>query len=284
MDERQAHERITVALSGATVLRAWELTGGVSASVWAADVKLPDNTTRTVVVRAHSAEAITREADLLPGLSSCGLPVPTLLGAHREDPAWLVQSHITGQPVFESDDPDAYLSAIATLLARVHTCDERTPTLRDAVTDATDRLARMNIPPEWVDTLAALRADDTWQRGNPAALIHGDYWPGNLLWRAGRVVGLIDWEDAAVGDPLEDVANARLELRLHFGDAPVEPFTAAYRAAAPALSDDHLPYWDAFVGLRVIGLIGRWGLAPSTEKLFRARLADHLRAAADGLP
>ena len=27
------------------------------------------------------------------------------------------------------------------------------------------------------------------------ALLHGDYWPGNVLWKNGALVGVIDWED-----------------------------------------------------------------------------------------
>jgi aminoglycoside phosphotransferase (APT) family kinase protein len=36
------------------------------------------------------------------------------------------------------------------------------------------------------------------------SLLHGDYWPDNTLWRDGRLVCVIDWEDAALGDPLAD--------------------------------------------------------------------------------
>jgi aminoglycoside phosphotransferase (APT) family kinase protein len=38
-------------------------------------------------------------------------------------------------------------------------------------------------------------------------VLHGDYWPGNVLWRDGRLVGVIGWEEAAFGDPLADLAN-----------------------------------------------------------------------------
>ena len=37
-----------------------------------------------------------------------------------------------------------------------------------------------------------------WPLGsrNADKLMHGDYWPGNTLWKDGRLVGIIDWEDA----------------------------------------------------------------------------------------
>ena len=29
---------------------------------------------------------------------------------------------------------------------------------------------------------------------NRPVLLHGDFWPGNILWRDGRLVAVIDWE------------------------------------------------------------------------------------------
>jgi aminoglycoside phosphotransferase (APT) family kinase protein len=36
-------------------------------------------------------------------------------------------------------------------------------------------------------------------------LVHGDFQPSNFLYQNGRVTGLIDWENAHVGDPREDL-------------------------------------------------------------------------------
>ena len=82
-------------------------------------------------------------------------------------------------------------------------------------------------------------------------LLHGDYWPGNVLWKDGALAAVIDWEDAARGDPLGDLANARLELLFFFGpDAPAD-FTRRYLAASPIDTTD-LPSWDLAVALRPI--------------------------------
>jgi len=61
---------------------------------------------------------------------------------------------------------------------------------------------------------------------NEPVILHGDYWPGNTLWRDGRL-GVIDWEDAACGDPLADLGNARLEILMHCGDAAKDGFTSS---------------------------------------------------------
>lgn len=43
--------------------------------------------------------------------------------------------------------------------------------------------------------------------GDPSSLVlvHGDYKVGNFIWREGRIVTLLDWEGASVGDPLQDL-------------------------------------------------------------------------------
>ena len=60
---------------------------------------------------------------------------------------------------------------------------------------------------------------------NPAVLLHGDFWPGNTLWRDGKLVAVIDWEDAALGDPLADLARSRLEVLWAYGGDAMHAFT-----------------------------------------------------------
>jgi hypothetical protein len=36
---------------------------------------------------------------------------------------------------------------------------------------------------------------------NPSVLLHGDFRLPNVLWKAGAIVAVIDWELASVGDP-----------------------------------------------------------------------------------
>ncbi|MEZ4718614.1 MAG: phosphotransferase [Caldilineaceae bacterium] len=64
-------------------------------------------------------------------------------------------------------------------------------------------------------------------------LLHGDFWPGNVLWQDGRLTGVIDWEGASAWGSLADVANAHLELLWAWGPAAMAAFTVDYLAAAP---------------------------------------------------
>ena len=66
---------------------------------------------------------------------------------------------------------------------------------------------------------------------NSSALLHGDFWLGNLLWRGDQPAAIIDWEDAMLGDPVGDVGKCRLETLWALGEEAMELFTACYFAA-----------------------------------------------------
>jgi aminoglycoside phosphotransferase (APT) family kinase protein len=72
-------------------------------------------------------------------------------------------------------------------------------------------LARIALRPYPIlhEIIAALRARRP--RAPRLALIHDDYRMGNFVWRDGRIVALLDWERAFIGDPMADVAFSRIE-------------------------------------------------------------------------
>jgi aminoglycoside phosphotransferase (APT) family kinase protein len=47
----------------------------------------------------------------------------------------------------------------------------------------------------------------------PAVFLHGDWHAGNYLSDEQGVTAVLDWEEAALGDPRFDVANADAEMR-----------------------------------------------------------------------
>jgi thiamine kinase-like enzyme len=99
-----------------------------------------------------------------------------------------------------------------------------------------------------------------WRSAHPDRLLHGDYWPGNTLWRDGQLVAVIDWEDAAMGDPLLDVANMRLELLWFYESDAMDEFTTAYERRMPDLDYTYRFHWDLWSALRPTGRLEAWGL------------------------
>jgi aminoglycoside phosphotransferase (APT) family kinase protein len=92
-------------------------------------------------------------------------------------------------------------------------------------------------------------------QANKPALLHGDFWPGNSLWRDGKLVAVIDWEDAMLGDPLIDLAQSRAEIAWIFGFTAMEIFTRTYQSLTD-LDYRDLPYWDLCAVLRVLRIAG----------------------------
>ena len=110
---------------------------------------------------------------------------------------------------------------------------------------------------------------------NAPVLLHGDYWPGNLIWRDGRIAAVIAWEDAELGDPLFDLAITRLELLWLLGVEAMETFTLHYQSTTAA-NTGNLPYWDLCAAIRPANVIATWaeawraqGMPQITEETMR---------------
>jgi Ser/Thr protein kinase RdoA (MazF antagonist) len=80
----------------------------------------------------------------------------------------------------------------------------------------------------------------------PAAMVHGDPWPGNAIRTARDQVTLIDWENAGLGMPLLDLGYCLLECQLDVGvpgDQPaashIEPDEDRIAAVAAGYSSWH---------------------------------------------
>ncbi|MER5252337.1 viomycin phosphotransferase [Streptomyces sp. NPDC002855] len=187
------------------------------------------------VVRFARTEAaaarLTTRATALRALAGLGLgfrtPAPLLAGgAHGTDePPYLVLSRVPGAPLADGvlDHPevaDSVAAQYATLL----------PALARAGADERARGALPRAPEgEWRRFAADVRAElfglmsgaGRLRAGRQlaaldglphltGALVHGDLGGENVLWDdAGgrpRLSGVVDWDEAALGDPAEDLA------------------------------------------------------------------------------
>jgi hypothetical protein len=67
----------------------------------------------------------------------------------------------------------------------------------------------------------------------------------------------VDWEEAAVADPLFDLGIARLDIVFAFGLEAMQTFTVAYQALAD-IDYRALPHWDLNAALRPMHHLPRW--------------------------
>ena len=276
---------------GGTLLRVWPLHGGVSAQVTAMELQDPDGRIQTLTVRQHGAADRARnpniaadEFRLLTALHTAGVPAPKpyavdASGDIFETPVIVVE-YIEGESVFALDNAPDLIPQLAAQLAVIHRVD--VTSLDTSFLPRQDDILTANVrqrPARLDDTLEEGRIRDALEAvwplplSNPSGLLHGDYWPGNILWRAGRLVGVLDWEDAALGDPLADLANSRLEILWAFSLDAMRQFTHDYSAstAARPLDLTNLPYWDLCAALRPAGRLSDWATDEAAERRMRER-------------
>ncbi len=260
---------------GSRLLRAWELRGGISAQMTALEFAPPGGGRRKVIVRRPGERAVA----LNPRAAADEFKVLQIvrsLGVSAQAPTWLDESgeifaepylvfeYLEGAPEFAPADVESYLTQVAGQLAAIHSAAAARADLSFLPKQA-ERLAGAlkGRPPAPDDSLEETRIRDAleavWPLAplNEAVLLHGDFWPGNLLWKDGRLVAVIDWEDAEVGDPLADFAVSRLEMLWLFGTDAMNEFTHRYQSAA-AIDLRQLPYWDLYAALRPASCIGEW--------------------------
>jgi aminoglycoside phosphotransferase (APT) family kinase protein len=263
-----------------------DLVGGISAQVTALEAVSPAGLAASLVIRQygdrdrqHDPQIAAHEYHLLSLLHAAGLRVPRPLLADESGTIlpgpYLVIEYVDGDamidPAMAPVPPAAVISQLAAELARIHDAAVTlgdVPYLADMTDHATSRIRdRPTVPDESLSEPGVRAAlEPIWPPPvvNEPVLLHGDYWPGNTLWRDGALLAVIDWENAATGDPVADVGNARMEMCIGLGAAAATEFTRQYRALRPGVDLSTLPHWDLYAALRHAGRMGTWGL-PAAE-------------------
>jgi aminoglycoside phosphotransferase (APT) family kinase protein len=244
-----------------------------------------------------SAHAIEREYEVMTALRASGVPVPkTFLLC--EDAAvigtpFFAMEYVEGRPMSDASLPDrspqhrrAIYRSMIEVLARLHTVDWRavgldnygkpgnyvarqihrwTAQYRASETGRIDAMERLIA---WLP--AHIPPDDT------AAIVHGDYRPGNLLIHPAepRVAAVVDWELSTIGHPLLDLAHHALLFRT--GPEDFGAFADRERPEGIPGEQEHLetycritgrpslPDWDFYVAFAMFrfaaifqGIMGR---------------------------
>lgn len=267
-------ERIVQKLSlGGRLLRSWPLKGGMSARMTVLEITTGSDDPRRIILRQPAAGVLHRNPDaarneyrLLQMLHARGLavPAPLLLRTSGETsmPPYLALEYIEGAPDFAPSNPLECARQMAEQLALIHSVEPDGNDLAfllqpagcgEQVDDKTP-IGAAALDPE-----AARRALSAhpFPTAGCVTLLHGDFWPGNILWQDGRIAAVIDWEDARLGDPLSDLAIARLDIAWIYGWEAMHSFTQSYLSLM-TLDDANLSYWDLCAALRLSRLVGEY--------------------------
>ena len=201
------------------------------------------------------------EFELLRHLDAHGIPVArprAFDDSGRILPqAYVVLDFVPGTTRFTTDDPGGMAVEMADVLAAIHDLDATSASLPGlplhvdrmqgwVITD----LTRREPDPSLREDLVRRHLDEHWPPpATELCLLHADYFPGNIVWEGDEIAAVIDWESAALGDPMADIATTRLDLRWAYGAEVAERFTDRYLSPT-GRSTETLAVWELVVSLR----------------------------------
>ena len=209
-----------------------------------------------------SANEAQREIDLLLFLRQHGFPCPRPIADKNdcylnsyENKAVAIYRKLSGKDFSEANLNDDQIEKIGQTLAQLHTIgkDYDTPIrnrfsfdqVRSLYQNLRGRIAGhlKHILHVLDDELA--HQDEYREEKLPKGMIHGDLFADNVLFRGGKVVGLLDFEAACSGKFIYDLATAVNALCYHEERYHIERFNALLNGyqSERTLS---LAEWDAF--------------------------------------
>jgi hypothetical protein len=155
-------------------------------------------------------------------------------------------------------DADGWLRGLAEILPRIHASP--LPVRPTVIRPFAPYRQRSYEPPSWA------RHPAVWEEAveifhgpvpdEPAVFIQRDFHPGNVLWRYGKVSGVVDWQAASIGPAALDVAHCRANL-LGYGRDVAERFTALWERVSDSV---HHPWADVVTVIDFLDdLRDEWG-------------------------
>jgi homoserine kinase type II len=219
---------------------------------------------RTLFARLYEEQGragAAAELELLAELARVGVPVATALPhlgpppTHAGKP-FVVFPWVTGESLCPERVDESACRKLGAALARVHLTSDAVPRLgpgRFGPSDMLVRLERVERATTRPELLAdVVRARALYARlvparngGLPSGIVHGDLFRDNVLWEAGELRALLDFESAFHGPFIYDLLvtlcawcfRSQFELglvrALVTGYEDVRPLTPEERAAVP---------------------------------------------------
>jgi len=233
-------EHIAKALEapGAKIIDIRRFHGGASRETYAIDV-LAKQDSHALILRCDPGDSLIETPRALEfaaykSVEGCGIPVPRAVSLCDDaaligTPFFIMQRIEGGEAVSPfvadsyGDNRDAIGRQFFEYLGKINGADALSSPLAGQVDIPkadecwsrelnywSGQVEKNGLQPEPI-LMAAIR----WLRRNPPppaqrlSIVHGDYRNGNVLHDgAGKIVAVLDWEMAHIGDPLEDLAWA----------------------------------------------------------------------------
>jgi aminoglycoside phosphotransferase (APT) family kinase protein len=220
--------------AGSKPVRVETLPGSYSNFTWLVQALDANGAPLRLVLRRYAVfgdydlgEKASREFKTYQLLQRYGIPAPQPVYLDRNGKLFgapsIVTSYVPGRLIESPSNPLEWARSLAIMLARIHTipCSaEEQEFLLDAKAEAT-WFIRSEAAPAYMQahpqgTIVWQTVKDLFSRLQNTAptLVHIDYWPGNILWEEAQISAVVDWEEAAYGDPAIDVAYCCMNMAL----------------------------------------------------------------------
>ena len=251
------------------------LEGGVSSEVFLIAVESRKGEEK-IVLRTEGGppaeNSIKTEYLLLEKLHQTKVPCakPIHLDNSKEilDKDFMLMTYLEGTIEIPKIKNFGFLNKMVGILKNIHNVDTKIlPTLPcrfDPTYDLFEFLPNARINKE---LKAILKGYDTSYSGKPV-LLHGDFWPGNILWTKDEISGVLDWEYAAIGDPVSDLAVASLELKYDYGKRGVDRFLDLYSKNF-SIDQSRFSLWLIYVSASTLFFIDEWNLEKARKNLMK---------------
>lgn len=241
---------------GRAVVDVVALEGGVSSAVHRVTLEGGG----AVVLRRYVLDWIHEEpwlqgneARVLRLLETSAVPAPRLLAADSDGAATgtpsVLMTALEGEVVWNPDDLNAWLDALVQTVVAIH----EVPVTGNLL--AWKPYAPEGTPQRWSRNPDAwARAVEAFNGPGPArrlVFIHRDFHPGNVLWTAGRVTGVVDWVGSCAGPAEEDIAHCRVNLVRSHGQGVADEFLERWLSVSER--DNYDPYYDLVTAVSMAG-------------------------------
>lgn len=187
----------------------------------------------------------------------------------------------------QPEDSVALTEDLALVVAQLHGVDWDVGAFDAALAGSSPQDIVAGQISDWETTFRTNRLDPnpvmsalfSWLRGNipvprRICLVHGDLRPGNFLYQGRRVTGLLDWEMAHLGDPVEDIGWIYRPLWSPERFVPLEKFVEIYSVHAGW----NVP-WESVVFYRVFSELKFASISLTAAKAFASGNTLNLRHA-----
>ena len=267
-----AYDFLERIVPGSSLLKIELLPGSFSNHTHLVEVCLPNGNRYKLVVRRYKVfgdydrgEKARREFKTFELLNKHHVPAPEPLlldesGDMLGSPG-IVTRFVEGNLIMDVP-PDSidWARKLASTLAGIHSipCGRAEKEFLLMGNDQAAWFLKYDTPPSYmqnypggVELWSLMRDLSSQLRADTPSLLHIDYWSGNILWHENEISAVLDWEEAAYGDPAVDVAYARMHLVL---------------MGAPDAADEFLRVYESEIGHKIKNL-GFWELAASVRPM-----------------